>query len=58
MVGAMMDVSERKEAEAALRHSEDQLRQAMKMEAVGRLAEEPTTSTTFSPRYSDTPIWR
>jgi C4-dicarboxylate-specific signal transduction histidine kinase len=38
MVGAMMDVSERKEAEAALRHSEDQLRQAMKMEAVGRLA--------------------
>jgi PAS domain S-box-containing protein len=38
MVGAMMDVSERKEAEQALRHSEDQLRQAMKMEAVGRLA--------------------
>ena len=34
----MMDVSERKEAESALRHSEDQLRQAMKMEAVGRLA--------------------
>jgi PAS domain S-box-containing protein len=38
MVGAMMDVSVRKEAEDALRHSEEQLRQAMKMEAVGRLA--------------------
>ena len=32
------DISDRKEVEAALRKSEDQLRQAHKMEAVGRLA--------------------
>ena len=38
MIGAMMDISDRKEAAEALRSSEEQLRQAMKMEAVGRLA--------------------
>jgi PAS domain S-box-containing protein len=38
MLGAMMDISEQREAEEALRRSEDQLRQAMKMEAIGRLA--------------------
>jgi PAS domain S-box-containing protein len=32
------DIRERKRAEVALRHSEEQLRQAHKMEAVGRLA--------------------
>ena len=35
---ASLDISERKQAEAALRASEDQLRHAQKMEAVGRLA--------------------
>ena len=36
--GIMMDITDRKEAEAALQESEDQLRQSQKMEAVGRLA--------------------
>jgi PAS domain S-box-containing protein len=36
--GLMVDITEKKEAEEALRHSEEQLRQSQKMEAIGRLA--------------------
>ncbi|MES1174020.1 MAG: ATP-binding protein [Myxococcales bacterium] len=38
MAGTVADVSDRKRSELALRESEEQLRQAQKMEAIGRLA--------------------
>ncbi len=38
MIGTLTDITERKQAELTLKSTEDQLRQAQKMEAVGQLA--------------------
>jgi two-component system, cell cycle sensor histidine kinase and response regulator CckA len=38
MIGTMQDITERKKAEEALRHSQEQLLQSQKMESIGRLA--------------------
>lgn len=38
MIGIVTDITERKQAEVTLKSTEDQLRQAQKMEAVGQLA--------------------
>ncbi len=38
LIGVMVDITERKKVEEALYKSEEQLRQAQKMEAIGRLA--------------------